>query len=111
MEEIKLKPKFEAKLIELGVYEKWVENWKNLINKYSFNNSIEELNSYNNFRIFIENSFSWVRTHEKFDFWKGVSLAECEPPKSQLQILKEWIEENEFSKVELLDKIEEIEKL
>ena len=114
MEEIKLKPEFEAKLKELGVYEKWCFNFKNRKPEDGLNMSINELNSYSSFEFFIAESFYWRNTPEKADFWHEISESKIEP-KSQLKILKEWIEAkdkfSQFTYIELINKIEEIEKI
>ena len=115
MEEIKLKPEFEAKLKELGVYEKWVFNFNNRKHEDGFNMSIDELNHCSDFNFFIHCSFRWTKTpdDEGYNLWNKISMSEIEP-KSKLQQLKEWVESNDaFSKstkVEFISKIEELEK-
>ena len=116
MEEIKLKPEFEAKLKELGVYEKWCFNFKNRKPEDGFNMSIDELNHCSDFNFFIHCSFRWTKTpdDEGYNLWNKISMSEIEP-KSQLKILKEWIEAkdkfSQFTYIELINKIEEIEKI
>jgi len=65
----KLKPEFFNKLVELGVYEKWEEAWKNDRPV----SEISKLNEYNCFCNFIEASFCWVSTEDGPDFWLNIA--------------------------------------
>jgi len=64
-----LKPEFFDKLVELGVYEKWEEAWKN---DYPVSR-IGVLNEYEYFCDFIGASFFWDATENGSDFWITIS--------------------------------------
>lgn len=64
-----LKQEFFDKLVELGVYDKWENNWKN----NSPISRISQLNNADNFYYFIGISFVWIDTPEPGGFWYNIA--------------------------------------
>ena len=64
-----LKPEFFNKLVELGVYEKWEEAWKNdrPVSR------ISKLNEFNCFYNFVGASFFWNNTNDGPGFWSTIA--------------------------------------
>lgn len=62
------KPKYEDKLIELGVFKQFKRNFEDVISV------IDDLNSKTKFADFVESAFYWEATPEGHKFWNNISF-------------------------------------
>jgi hypothetical protein len=74
-----IKPEFEKRLRDLGVYELWEANF-NTQNQHIKPSSIWSLNKCPTFNEFIIGSFSWVQSHEGGNFWRDIARSTSSHP-------------------------------